>query len=44
MVAINYNMDIGDFWEWSETTFYPVDVTQKGFKLGVNYLIYGMTH
>jgi len=44
MAVINYNMDIGDFWEWSETTFYPVDVTQKGFKLGVNYLIYGMTH
>ena len=44
MVAINYNMDIGDFWEWSEYAIYPVDVTQKGFKLGVNYLIYGMTH
>jgi hypothetical protein len=44
MVIANYNMDIGDFWEWSDQGFYPIDLTQKGFRLGVNYVIYGMTH
>ena len=40
----NYNMDIGDFWEWSDTAFYPIPLTQKGFRLGVNYVTYGLTH
>lgn len=44
MVIANYNNDIGDFWEWSDQDLYPVDLTQKGFQLGVNYVIYGMTH
>ena len=42
---INYNLDIGDYWEWSDTEgVYPLHLTEKGFKLGVNYVIYGMTH
>ena len=45
LVVINYNLDIGDYWEWSDQEgVYPVHLTQKGFKLGVNYLLYGMTH
>ena len=44
LVAINYNMDIGDYWEWSDQGLYPVNMTEKGFRLGVNYLMYGLTH
>lgn len=44
MVVANYNMDIGDFWEWSDIDFYPENLTEKGFKLGLNYVIYGLTH
>ncbi|MEM6706038.1 MAG: DUF4159 domain-containing protein [Acidobacteriota bacterium] len=44
MLIANYNMDIGDFWEWSDTSFYPIPLTQKGFRLGVNYVTYGLTH
>ena len=46
MVIANYNNDIGDYWEWSDQPddWYPVDLTQKGFQLGVNYVIYGLTH
>lgn len=44
MIIANYNMDIGDFWEWSDTSFYPIPLTQKGFRLGVNYVTYGLTH
>ncbi len=44
MLVANYNMDIGDFWEWSDTALYPIPLTQKGFRLGVNYVTYGITH
>ncbi len=44
MIAVNYNMDIGDYWEWSDQGLYPVNMTEKGFRLGLNYLLYSMTH
>lgn len=42
MVVVNWNLDIGDYWEWSDTSLYPLHLTEKGFKLGVNYLMYGL--
>jgi hypothetical protein len=44
MVIANHNHDIGDYWEWSGNDFWPVDLTNEAFKLGVNYVIYGMIH
>jgi hypothetical protein len=44
MVVIDYNMDIGDYMEWSASGFLPVDTTNEAFKFGANYLIYGLTH
>jgi len=44
MVMINYNTDISEYWEWSDTGFKPIDESNEAYKLGVNYLIYGMTH
>ncbi len=44
MVIANYNHDIGDYWEWSGTGWVPIDISNEAFKLGVNYVIYGMTH
>lgn len=43
-MIINYNTDISQFWEWSATGLRPVDETNEAYKLGVNYLIYGLTH
>ena len=43
-IIINYNTDISQFWEWSGRGFRPFDDTNEAYKLGVNYLIYGMTH
>jgi hypothetical protein len=43
MVAINYNMDIGDYMEHSSRGWYSVDPTNEAFKFGVNYFIYGLT-
>ena len=44
MVAISLNSDIGDSWEWSDTPSYPLKFSDLGMRLGVNYVIYAMTH
>jgi hypothetical protein len=43
-MIINYNTDISQFWEWSGRGLRPVDDTNEAYKLGVNYIMYGMTH
>ena len=35
---------VEQFWEWSGTGLRPIDDTNEAYKLGVNYVIYGMTH
>jgi hypothetical protein len=44
MVIANHNTDISDFWEFSATGFRPIDESNQAYKLGVNYIMYGMTH
>jgi hypothetical protein len=44
VVMINYNTDISEYWEFSATGFKPIDETNEAYKIGVNYIIYGMTH
>jgi hypothetical protein len=44
MAIINYNNDIGEWWQWSDRGFAPVAVSNEAYKLGVNYLIYALTH
>lgn len=44
MVIVNYNTDISQYWEWSGRGLRPFDDTNEAYKLGVNYLIYGLTH
>jgi hypothetical protein len=44
MLVANYNNDIAEYWEWSDTGFVPIDVSNEAYKLGVNYVVYGMTH
>ena len=43
-VVINYNMDIGDYMEWSATGLYSAAPTNEAYKFGINYIIYGLTH
>ena len=43
-MIVNYNTDISQFWEWSGTGLRPIDETNEAYKLGVNYLLYGLTH
>ena len=44
MVAINYNMDMGDAWEHADDPYYPNNMTSFSYRLGINYVIYAMTH
>jgi hypothetical protein len=43
-MIVNYNTDVSQFWEWSGTGLRPIDDTNEAYKLGVNYIIYGLTH
>ena len=44
IVAINYDTDIGDAWEFADAPFYPEHMTTLAYHYGINYLIYSMTH
>jgi hypothetical protein len=44
MVAINYNMDMGDAWEHADDPVYPEPMTALAYKFGINYIVYAMTH
>ena len=45
MLAIaNFNNDVGDYWEWSAEGLYGEAGTADAYRLGVDYLVYAMTH
>jgi hypothetical protein len=44
LVIVNYNQDVSEYWEWSDTSYAPIDLNNEAYKLGVDYVIYGMTH
>ncbi len=44
IVAICYNMHLGDAWEWADMPQYPENFASLAYRVGMNYIIYGMTH
>jgi hypothetical protein len=44
MVAVSYNSDIGDAWEYADAPEYPEPMTALAYRYGINYVIYSMTH
>jgi len=44
MVAISFNSDLGDAWEWADDPWYPAKFSDLAIRLGVNYVVYAMTH
>jgi hypothetical protein len=44
MVAMSFNSDIGDSWEWADAPTYPEKYSALGIRIGVNYVVYSMTH
>ncbi len=44
LVIINWNTDLGDAWEWADHPLYPLPMSNFAYKLGINMLVYGMSH
>ena len=44
MVAICHNMHLGDAWEWADDPNYPEPFASMAFRVGLDYILYGMTH
>jgi hypothetical protein len=44
MVAICFDMDLGDSWEHADNPMYPEKYSALGIRIGVNYVLYAMTH
>jgi hypothetical protein len=44
LVQAMYNSDTGDSWEFADDPRYPEKYSALGLRLGVNYIIYAITH
>jgi hypothetical protein len=44
MVAMTVNSDLGDSWEWADSPRYPEKYSALGIRIGVNYIVYALTH
>jgi uncharacterized protein DUF4159 len=44
IVAITFNQDLGDGWEFADIPDYPERLSSEAIRLGTNYVIYAMTH
>lgn len=44
VAGFNFNMDMGDGWEHADDPDYPAEMTGQAYRLGVNYVVYAMTH
>jgi hypothetical protein len=44
LVAASFNSDLGDAWEWADDARYPEKFSELAIRVGVNYIIYAMTH
>jgi hypothetical protein len=42
-VIINYNIDLGDYVEWSGENLYNKNSTNEAYKFVINYVMYGMS-
>ena len=44
MVIANHDNDVAEYWEWSGQGLFPIDSSNEAYKLGVNYMLYGLPH
>jgi Domain of unknown function (DUF4159) len=44
MVFICHNQDYGDAWEWADYPQYPEKYASQAYRLGINAVVYAMTH
>jgi hypothetical protein len=41
---VSFNCDLGDAWEWIDDPRYPVKYGLQAYKVGINVVIYAMSH
>jgi hypothetical protein len=44
VVAMSFNSDVGDSWEFADDPNYPDKFSELGIRIGVNYVIYSIAH
>jgi hypothetical protein len=44
MVAIAFNNDLGDSYQWADDPGYPAESATLGLRMGVNFVAYALTH
>ncbi len=44
MVAIAFNNDLGDSYQWADDPGYPAEGATLGLRMGVNFVAYALTH
>lgn len=44
VVAISFNQDMGDGWEFADEAEYPEKYSSQAIRLGIDYAVYAMTH
>jgi uncharacterized protein DUF4159 len=44
VVALTMDSDLGDSWEWADDPRYEERFSALGIRIGVNYIVYAMTH
>jgi hypothetical protein len=44
MVAIAFNNDLGDSWQWADDPGYPEGAASLGIRMSVNFAVYALTH
>jgi hypothetical protein len=44
MVVTTYNSDMGDAWEYMDLQCYPEKYSGQAYRIGLNIMIYAMTH
>jgi hypothetical protein len=44
VVAMSFNSDLGDSWEWADDPNYDEKFSALGIRIGIDYIVYAMTH
>jgi hypothetical protein len=44
VVVVTYNSDLGDAWEYMDIGCYPQKLIGQAYRLGLNFMIYAMSH
>jgi hypothetical protein len=44
IALVFFNSDVAEYWEWSGRGRFGMDLTNDAYKLGVNFMVYALTH